>query len=90
VNTRKVVRVANGLMHGLSTFVLLVDGILLGYYVMSNLIEAINGKYGQSTYDSVVVSSLVGIGLATFYLGVKYEKEQDTKHRRPGREKETR
>ncbi len=66
----------------LSLFVLIVDAALLIYFVSTNLVDAVTGRYGTLTYDLVIVSAVSGTVVLSFYLGVAFERKRDSKRRK--------
>jgi ABC-type arginine transport system permease subunit len=66
----------------LSLFVLIVDAALLIYYVSTNLVDAVTGQYGTSTYDLVIVSAVSGMVVLSFYLGAAFERKRDSRRRK--------
>lgn len=68
-----------------SIFVLIGDGVVLIYFITINSIDAVSGKYGESSYEIVVVVSIVCLLAITFYAGSQFERRQESKRRRANR-----
>jgi hypothetical protein len=81
----KVAKILGKFYRAISIFVVIADGILMAYFVAVNLIDVISGKYGPSTYATVISGIIAAIIFSAFYLGTVVEKRREPKRRRLSR-----